>query len=472
MERTEIHPDIRNNAEGYSRGKSSRRRFLLQLTGTAIATSVLEPLLHGCSSERGSDRSKTKIEAALVKRPFIPHTEPVVRVRIAKIHPQTDKNNNGITISSDTRWIVVREAGGKRSGITLQSPINIKRKSINWVIKDKTGFGISVDGLKPVQIISDASENHKLWIGKSIYPGSLSVHPMDLGGKFRDDGAFDVINSVPVEKYLPGVLDKELYKHWHAETFAVQAIAARSFACAEAQYFAKSRHFDLTNTQASQVYGGQTQSKAAKQAVERTKGIVLTWNNTLVPGYYSSCCGGIAADAVSEIGSNPINDIPPLRARSTPDACIHAPVYRWQYERSVKDLTKRIQAYGRSSNKKTLAGLSEVVSIQKAEANPYGRPSVLSISDVQGNKANIPTIRFRAAVDYSGGGLKALNEPLLSSFVKVQIENQTATFNGRGFGHGVGMCQYGAQALSVKGLTFEEILSMYYPDSYLVPAFS
>ena len=100
----------------------------------------------------------------------------------------------------------------------------------------------------------------------------------------------------------------ELYAHWKFQTRAAQAIAARSFAVSEHVHYARSRDYDVTSTASSQVYVGLVKHHDTHRAVEATRGVVLGWEGMLVPGYYSACCGGLAATAADAIGGHPAND--------------------------------------------------------------------------------------------------------------------------------------------------------------------
>jgi len=87
-----------------------------------------------------------------------------------------------------------------------------------------------------------------------------------------------------------------LFSHWHPTMFLAQAIAARSYAMHKIQ-IGRRGDFDLEATTASQVYGGWTQNARALEAVDTTRGLVLTYGQEVLPAYYSSCCGGTSQDA-------------------------------------------------------------------------------------------------------------------------------------------------------------------------------
>ena len=127
-----------------------------------------------------------------------------------------------------------------------------------------------------------------------------------------------------------------------------QAVAARSFACTEMAFWRGRRHYDVIAGQASQAYVGTTTNPSAARGVRETRGVVLLWRNTVVPAYYSSCCGGSSASAIEAISAHPMNDIDPLMARPAFACCREAPVWRWTSEQSVAEASRRLIAWERS----------------------------------------------------------------------------------------------------------------------------
>jgi stage II sporulation protein D len=267
------------------------------------------------------------------------------------------------------------------------------------------------------------------------------------------------------------VVAKELYNRWHEQTHMAQAIAARSFACAEQQWFAKRRHFDLMSTQASQAYIGATAHEKSRRAVEATAGVVLAYRGQLVPGYYSSCCGGVAASALDAIGINPINDVAPLRGRDEPDVCDDAPVFRWTALQPRAQLVKRIAAFGRQQSDANLAGLTQLRAIVATARSSRGRPQRFALIDQRGDSIELRAETLRQAINFDSDGLPPPSQSVRSSNLQAEIGGRSVKFAGTGFGHGAGMCQYGAENLAVHGMSFDTILRWYYPDVEMVESY-
>jgi stage II sporulation protein D len=351
----------------------------------------------------------------------------------------------------------------------LTAPAEISRSDTGWLVKDKVGRLLDLRDAASIEcrparsgdlLSTDADDR---W-----FDGALRFV---MTGDSADEGC-DVVNHIPLELYLPGVLHRELFRHWELETFCAQAIAARSFACSEHAYFKTRRHYDLQDTAASQVYGGALIQGTARRAAAETKGVVLSEGGALVPGYYSSCCGGTAATAVDAIGEHPFNHTPALAGRAEPDVCTGAPLYRWEAKRTTAALLERLRAYGEGRGIEALAALTQLRSIAVSERNAHGRPSVYVVRGAGSKRIELPAETLRRAADQPVEGLEASSERIWSSFVNVRVAGRTTRFAGRGHGHGAGLCQYGAQALAKAGEDAEAIVKWYYPQVELVQAFT
>ncbi|UCD75808.1 MAG: SpoIID/LytB domain-containing protein [Phycisphaerales bacterium] len=426
-------------------------------------------------------------------RPPLPPAEPVVRVRVLRLSA-AEEGGEPIRLETEDDWIQLscpkarpgdppeslnltpgqpdpgtlwNPAVADDETVTLRSPILIELCADRWRVVDGWGGRAEVDPSLPVEFSPAVSPESGIRVWNRGFPGALRIHA--LGD--ADERTIEVINHVAMESYLPGVLAGELYSHWRLQTHVAQAVAARSFACCEQAYFASRRHYDVTDTARSQMYRGAEVSDRAVEAVQMTRGQVLVWQDRLVPGYYSSCCGGTAARAVDVIGPNPVNDIPPLYGRSGSDICSAAPRYRWEVSRPIRLLTQRLVAYGEQRGIKDLTALARVTSIEVAEQNEHGRPISYAITDRRDHRAEIPARTLRFAANFGDEDLDRPEKPLHSSHVEVTIIGRTATFDGRGHGHGAGLCQYGAQALAAQGGEYESILRWYYPEVEIEQAY-
>jgi stage II sporulation protein D len=483
------HPDDATTSCASGRGDASRRAFLARVSALVAGPLALTACRDDSPAAGRSGRVHPPADDASAAddppptepepaepgddepRLALPETEPVIRVRVATIRDGAKR----LKIGEAGTWIEVRAPAldGPEAivGAIYNAPVTVGLAAAGWTMLDARGFRPTVSGREPVELRAvgeGASLPPPIALGDRTYPGALRLVALDP----ERAAGFDVVNHVPMERYLPGVIERELYRHWPAHTFAAQAVAARSYACAERSMRTRS-HYDVTNTAVSQVYGGTSGHSRANEAVEATRGLVLAHAGGLVPGYYSSCCGGVAADARDAISSHPLHDMAPLRGRSGPDVCTEAKLFSWTIERARADVARRLAAWGRHRKDETLAKLERLRGVEIAALNPHGRPTAFAVSG--GRDDAVTTLgaeSFRRAVDFSRGGLGEPPRRLWSSNVRVTIDGETVRFAGAGHGHGVGMCQHGAEALARDGLTYEEILAWYYPQVELARAYA
>ncbi len=368
------------------------------------------------------------------------------------------------------------KGGNWDRAIAMPGSVSLRRVPAGWSIVDTHGFrthleGKSVSGFAPLLIREEdeAGNPGPIMLNGKTFPGSLRLVPRTDAGP----QSYDVVNLAPLESYLPGVLTKEIYGHWNEETHAAQAISARSFACSEIHSFRKTRHYDVSNNASSQMYGGADAHSRAVEGVTRTRGLVLGWKGLLVPGYYSACCGGLAADARHAIGQHPANDIAPLRGRAGEDVCTSLPVCRWSVERSANEVLRRLQAYGKDRSLPDLAALESIASLEPADLNEHERPIRYTLADRSGRTANVSEHTLRRGWDYAVRGYPSPEKRLRSGFIGgVTMGRRRVVLNGRGWGHGAGLCQYGAEQLAKEGKSFQEILNWYYPGADIVMGYS
>jgi stage II sporulation protein D len=377
--------------------------------------------------------------------------EPTVRVRILTGVARVDADGGaGLRI-------------GPVGGATREFPgrVVIWKHGGGWMIAPAGGQAVTW-ALPALQL--ESSSYASVRINGTAYPKRVVLQsaPEDAGS-----ARFDAINYTTLDDYLPGVLDRELYPKWDPVTYHAQAIAARSyalFACAKNA----GRHYDLESTQASQAYAGSVTNAKALEAVSETRGIVLTWDGLVLPAYYSSSTGGTGQDAAIAFADGA--DIPPLRGRAQGGWEAGARFYRWgPINRDRRAVARRIAAWG-AANRDPVAALRDLRAIAVTRTNSAGRPAAFTLTDTSGRRYVLRPEQFRFACNQETSGLPALAEDakLRSSHVSVRVIGQWVQFwDGRGYGHGVGMSQWGAQAMAEKGYAYPAILAFYYPGAKL-----
>lgn len=437
---------------------ASRRRFL---RAAVLGAGAL--VLGACSkraTEGESAEANESEEAAAVPR--LPSAEPVVRVRLRALDP-----GERVTLGPAGQWLRVSAPDEARTLAVLRGPLEVFRRDGAWSVVDGRGFSPWVTDAGAIAIAPLRDAEATMQIDGKAYPGAISLHARTD----RHADAFDLISHVALESYLPGVLARELYNHWHQETHTAQAIAARSFAVAEAWFWQRRRHYDLVAGEASQMYDGITTHAKSLEAVRATRGVVLAYHDQVVPGYYSASCGGLAATALDAISDSPINNVPPLMGHAGECPCAQLDQQRWSVTQDISTLTARLQAFGKAYNLAALTDLERIGAIELSASNPHGRPTQFRMIASASQQVEIAAERLRWAANFADTPLPR-KERLLSSFVEPQLGGSRVTFHGRGHGHGAGLCQYGAEAMAKSGMPYIDIIKWFYPGVEIVGTYS
>jgi stage II sporulation protein D len=400
----------------------------------------------------------------MIQRPLPPTSEPIVRVRIATVRAPV----RVIRIDGDGGSVLIDQGDGLPAK-TVALPASVESTIGGWVVIAAVGTrnAATFSFASPsIEVRPTAGAGRGVRLAKDIAAcGSL---PWGVRLVARTDeaiGAVDVVTHVPMEQYLPGVLAKELYNTWSLQTHLAQAVAARSYAVCEIAQSLDS-HFDVVAGEASQAWIGVTNHKASLDAVRQTRGMVMIWDRRVVPAYYSSTCGGRPANASDAIANNEFNAIAPLQVTSAMarDCCRAAPQWRWSMRMPLPETARRLSGWAKT-DRPVMARIEGIRNIEVFTVNAVGRPLAFRITDAKNQVFEVPAERLRWAFNADVPGVPAPTGRVKSADFTAKVSGTSITLEGRGFGHGVGMCQYGAEALSKKGQTWRDILARYYPGS-------
>lgn len=264
----------------------------------------------------------------------------------------------------------------------------------------------------------------------------------DLSVAVRD-GRLELINGAPLEDYVASVVASE-YPFEEIEGIKAQAVIARTYALRRR---AATPRYDLDDHQGSQVYRGEgVVTERARRAARETAGEVVTYAGALAETPYFSSSGGHTANNEAVWAGAPL---PYLRGVADP-ADRDAPDHRWTTSaprRAVEDaLSRRLGGRARG--------------VEVAERSPSGRVVTLRVEG--GRRATISGSDFRTLVNGVAGA-----RTVRSTQFDLRVEGDRYVFEGRGFGHGVGMSQYGARGLARQGWTYREILAHYFAGTTL-----
>lgn len=427
----------------------------------SIACAALLSACHGDAARPGTPAGSTSLPA-----PQAINNEPMVRVRIAPGVAQARLDA--------TAGLLVGPAGAPETALQrVAGPVTVTRSGHRFIVRPATGTGLS---WAAPSLTVRATGSGAVAFADARYPGALVFTPaLAADGRTRLPGDdLDVVNHVPLDSYLPGVLERELYGSWEAEAFAAQAVAARSYFFFE-RALRSDRPWDLESTTASQVYGGAATNPKAIDAVRRSRGQVLTHGGKVVPAFYSACCGGVGQDArVAFTHHGSLIDMPPLRGTDSDEGCAASPHRTWPtLRRETSDLARRLAAWG-AANRHPVSRISGLRDVQMSHRSNTGRPAMFLVTDAGGQQYQLAAEAFRAAVNFQGAGLPPVDkaQQLKSSFTRVTVHGSEVHFtDGRGFGHGVGLCQWGAQGWAKRGWSASQILGKYYPGAQIEKAY-
>ncbi len=295
-------------------------------------------------------------------------------------------------------------------------------------------------------------------------------------GEFRivgTEAGLLLINLLPVEEYLRGVVPLEIGPRGRNERGAVeaQAVAARSFTVVRMRG-ARTEPFDLVAGVADQVYGGaDAERPEADAAVRATTGLILLYGGRPVDAPFHSACGGETA-AAEEVWRS--DGLPHLRRVSDqiPGTdryyCDIAPRFSWERRWSGSELDAVVSRYLDNYAQIPAAGTGRVRDVRVAGRTPSGRVAELSLRTTTGTFA-VRGNDARSVLRTSAGEL------LPSSYFSVATEADSGgqldrlVVRGNGHGHGVGMCQWGAIGRARAGQSARTILRVYYPGTTIGP---
>jgi stage II sporulation protein D len=302
------------------------------------------------------------------------------------------------------------------------------------------------------------TDSFLIWNGKK-YRGTITFT--------RTDSGFLVVNSLPMDSYLRGVVPLEIGSRTPAEFAAVQAqaVAARTYAY---KHLTNTRAFDMYATVQDQVYGGVDAEKPqSDSAITTTADVVVLYNGQPITTPYHSTCGGSTA-GVSEVWYDQ-PDQPYLRPVSDriPGTnnfyCDPSPRFSWTQSYDAAGLRAVMEKYLASYTKAPKNGVGKITDIREQGRTASGRMAALTVQTETGSytlRGN--DIRF-VLRDPKG----AILNSTFFSFTKETSGGEVSRFtvNGRGYGHGIGMCQWGAIGRARAGQNYRTILETYYPGT-------
>ncbi|AKL97933.1 SpoIID/LytB domain-containing protein [Endomicrobium proavitum] len=337
-------------------------------------------------------------------------------------------NTAYFTVSS-AKTISVTDASGKK--LTL-SKGNVK---FSYYSNGKLGFNDESLSF-PVKI---ESANNVIYVNKKAYRGSLVIN--------KDGDSVNVINVLPVEDYIKGVLPKEANAGWHAEALKTQAVISRTYTLANLGKH-KDKGFDMCSTTHCQVYAGaEVETAATNKAVSQTEGQVLTYNGKFANTFFHANCGGHTEDPKYVWDTK---DTPEYLKGVKCGYCKNAPHSSWEQSLDESFIRSKLSAAG--------FNVGIIKSIKVKGETPAGSAKEIVINGSK-NTVTINAYKFRLAVD--AWKIKSV------TFDGIKKSDDNFIFKGHGWGHKVGLCQWGAKGMAESGKNYQKILKHFYPGTKL-----
>ena len=333
----------------------------------------------------------------------------------------------------------------------LENPINIRLIDNEITISGRT--------FPNKEIIISPDEPYVFNLNGRNYRGKLKLITSP------DGSSFDAMNIVPIESYLAGVAGAEMPDYWEPEALKAQVIAARTYCLYTKKRFGSNRNWDVGKTAAHQVYlGVSAESAAIWNAVNQTTGMVLTCKQNdgtedIFPAYYSSTCGGHTENSKNVFGESfePLTGVPCSYCKDV----AKPKFFFWPMAQFDKpEVTNKL--FQRYEKLKQLDDITDISVAGESDCGDFSRLTMIELLGSNGNKEFLRAEDFRLAIDSTGRKIKS------ACFQLVDLDDSWAFLSGRGWGHGVGMCQCGAEGMAREGKTARQILSHYYPGSKIL----
>lgn len=328
------------------------------------------------------------------------------------------------TISSGKYFI--SNGFGKSITASKDEPVIIDRYYDKIYVKERNGEGFLGDTIEIKGLTGD--DYFSLRINA---PGSLVRNYSGDLKCFSDMGALFLINTCDIEKYITGVVKAEGGNGKNEEYFRTQAVIARTYT-----YKYLNKHitdkYNLCDATHCQAFNGLTGDSLIIYAVRHTNGMVITTPDSLliISAFHSNCGGETSPSEYVWVTGQP------YLTRVMDPYCNNSLNALWERKISIKDWTDFLK----KNDYPGIQGDPAVFNFDQSSRVP----------DYVAGTFSIPLRTIRTGFD------------LRSSYFSVSVQGDSLLIRGKGYGHGVGLCQEGAMAMALKGFKYEEIINFYY----------
>ena len=336
----------------------------------------------------------------------------------------------------------------------------------DWIISSDNGF-VLFDSLTATKKIKCKKDKLRISVrrgcfyvnGKRLVKKKYAIVAqkglLNFGGNFykgsffislEENGQILLINRVNLEDYIFAVLRSESWPGWPLEVNKVFAIATRSYVIAKVYKACKpNKPFHIKSTKIHQTYNGHhfqvRNEKILHQAVQETKGVFLTYDDEPIVAMFDSCCGGIVP---SKIAGVDFEKAPYLARDYSCQHCQRCSLYSWSVEYDIATWTRLLR--------RELPTLKKIRGIQITKKDDAGLIQEVIIKDA------------RRSFLLTGKKLYSLLDAIKSFSFFIHKKGRNIVFKGRGYGHHLGLCQWGAREMVRDAWDYKKILMFYYPN--------
>jgi stage II sporulation protein D len=310
--------------------------------------------------------------------------------------------------------------------------------------------------------------NHLIFINGTPYLGAMEF-------VIEENKIVRPINQLPLEDYLKGVVPFEVYPSWNMEALKAQSLAARTYAVSH-------MNRDMVDTIEDQVYGGFVWNVRTTQAVDETRGEVITYHQRLIDAFYSASNGGMTennahvwggkARPFYPIKKDPYDPEQPWSFSFHQTQISETNAIQWdktnERDKAITDSIKawlQNKGYGQDIKILSIPHFEVDQKRNKADRALTGSITVEFLQRLYGGLIHYEEIELK---DVPLNSIRPIfgGHRFKSYLVdNAECDGQICTVEGRGFGHGVGMSQWGASIMGDKGNNYKEIIQFYFPGT-------
>ena len=319
------------------------------------------------------------------------------------------------------------------------------------------------DGKIRLEINDQSFEGQKFFLASAESEAIIKLNGKRYRGKIQistSGNSIDIINVLNLEDYVKGVLPKEMPIGKNGENFeALKALAV----CVRTYAIQKMKdgklYFDIYADTRDQVYGGvDAESTISNKAVDETNNLILNYEGNPATIFYHSTCGGYTESSSNVFTTESIPYLISVKDGDEPN-CKISPRYQWEEIYSRELIISRLKNYSLLDNQDYR--LEDMSVISRFSSGRVDELEINVISDDGKEKSVIIRGNEIRSIFRNANGKSIL----WSTMFDVSLNSNSVILSGKGFGHGVGLCQWGAISLSQKGWNYSEILNLYYPGT-------